>query len=318
MRRTPSCRLALDKLRQSFSKVRERISVLRDRRVVKKSLKAYYCEAAAFERAKTVVARSRGESRKTTHLTGNGAGEIKVWQLWFQEIEHLPRIVQVCTDSVGREFPGRILLNRHTISQYIDVPGFVYDRVRKGHMRICHFADIVRCMLLAKYGGLWIDATVFLSSDPRALLCDREFFAFRATPENLGGNKWRWIETWFMYVDRPSPLFESVADFLLKHWKHNHQIQHYFSFNHYLINVDSQVFESRYERILPYEQFHTSPHLAILNWHRKATATLADQLSSASQVHKLTYSLQTPWGISCDDMSVQAHLLRSGHFFDGK
>ncbi len=43
------------------------------------------------------------------------------------------------------------------------------------------FSDIVRADLLANFGGIWIDATVFLTGPLEKYIIDADLFAFRTT-----------------------------------------------------------------------------------------------------------------------------------------
>lgn len=47
-----------------------------------------------------------------------------------------------------------------------------------GEKTIVFFSDLLRVSLLATYGGIWCDASIFLSDKIPQTLRDREFFAF--------------------------------------------------------------------------------------------------------------------------------------------
>ena len=126
----------------------------------------------------------------------------------------------------------------------------------------------------------------------------------------MAGNPFRWIETWLLYSQRPSAIFEIAALCLESYWKKNSSISHYFMFNHYLKNIDAIYFSSAHDKNLPDEYFYINPHLTVLNWHRDATKELVDLLLTQSSVHKLTYALRFPHGYECGKGSVQEVLLR--------
>ena len=96
---------------------------------------------------------------------------VNVWAYWESNGKPLPSLVEMCIASWRRyldpaQFSIRIL-DRDDLAAYdVDVPiGFddlFYAAVR---------SDVVRCTLLAKYGGLWMDASTYLPSSMSWLRC---------------------------------------------------------------------------------------------------------------------------------------------------
>ncbi len=94
-----------------------------------------------------------------------------IFILWFQGEEQMPPIVRLCYERAKRFCLNHpvILLNRENLKNYIDVPQIVYDKLDTGKFTIQFFADLIRNILIAKYGGIWMDATIYLSSPPPAV-----------------------------------------------------------------------------------------------------------------------------------------------------
>ena len=90
-----------------------------------------------------------------------------IWFCWFQGDECLPDIPSLCLKSIQRH------ANRHPINiitkdnylKYVDIPEFVILLHKEGKMKTAHFCDIIRMSLLYKHGGLWMDATIFVTKD---------------------------------------------------------------------------------------------------------------------------------------------------------
>ena len=53
------------------------------------------------------------------------------------------------------------LLTKENYQEYLDIPEFILDRVKNDGMGLAHLSDYIRLALLSKYGGLWLDATIF-------------------------------------------------------------------------------------------------------------------------------------------------------------
>ena len=89
--------------------------------------------------------------------------EDKIWMCWWQGLENAPEIVKACIDSVCKNSAGRevIVITDENIGDYIELPGWMLDKVRKGVASRTNLSDLLRLSLLAKYGGIWLDATFF-------------------------------------------------------------------------------------------------------------------------------------------------------------
>jgi hypothetical protein len=241
------------------------------------------------------------------HQFESKKSENYIFQMWYQD-EERPKIVSKCLNSVRENFKDKeiILITKKNIHNYVNLPGYIYDHLDK-HMRICHFADIVRSQLLSTYGGIWIDATVFITRNPDELLVN-DFFAFNHIPTILNGNNYRWIETWFLYSNKSSELFDVTYKFLIEYWKRNDHIMHYFMFNHFLIILNKILnFHLLTEQSLNYA---IDPHLMLLNWNRTFSYELYNKICLKSPIHKLTYSLEFPYGIIDNNNSLQQFLLK--------
>lgn len=88
-----------------------------------------------------------------------------IWICWWQGIDQAPDIVKVCIDSVKKRYSNKkiIIIDQKNYSNYIDIPKIIIEKVNKGIFSITFFSDILRFCLLEKYGGVWIDSTIFLN-----------------------------------------------------------------------------------------------------------------------------------------------------------
>lgn len=98
--------------------------------------------------------------------TGQGQ-EAPIWVCWLQGEENMPDVVNICYKSLLKHSSGKTvnLITSENLSEYIKVPDFIKEYLDKGKISRTHFADYIRIMLLAKYGGLWIDASVLVTGD---------------------------------------------------------------------------------------------------------------------------------------------------------
>ena len=92
---------------------------------------------------------------------------LPIWVCWLQGEEKMPEIVKICYNSILRHSNKRTvnLITSKNIKDFIDIPPFIQTYIKKGKISRTHFADYIRILLLEKYGGLWIDASILVTDD---------------------------------------------------------------------------------------------------------------------------------------------------------
>lgn len=95
--------------------------------------------------------------------------KLYVWSLWWQGEENAPEIVKSCFKSQKEKIKGKnlkyIIITKDNWCQYITCSQNIIEKVNCGKITLTHFSDILRAELLKKYGGLWIDATVYCTKE---------------------------------------------------------------------------------------------------------------------------------------------------------
>ena len=183
-----------------------------------------------------------------------------IWQYWGQgpDAPDLPEVVRIGFASVDH-FAGDyqvIRLSDDTIREYIDLPEFVWEkmRTRKAFTRT-FLSDLLRVALLATYGGVWLDATILLSAPLPKEYSEADFFAYQRDANEQDQLLWR--STYYEYYGfKPSykirllnsilfakpqtPVIDAMLNLLLYYWQNETEIIHYFFFQilyHELVQV---------------------------------------------------------------------------------
>lgn len=89
-----------------------------------------------------------------------------VWILWWQGESEMPSLVKACVDSIRKHslnYEIRIV-TKENYKNYLDVSDVIGFR-ENNRMSIQYFSDIIRARLLSKYGGIWLDATMFITNE---------------------------------------------------------------------------------------------------------------------------------------------------------
>ncbi|MEP7242008.1 MAG: capsular polysaccharide synthesis protein [Devosia sp.] len=168
--------------------------------------------------------------------TTSATGEVgPVWQFWAQGWEGAPPIVRSCVESVRANTSGRqhVLLSVDTLKDYLDFSPEAVARFQ--FWSWTKVANLVRLMLLEKYGGTWIDATVFLAAPLPRYVEDSPLFVFRR-------NDFRLLANWFMHSVQGHPLISACRVAYERYWMTTKERQSYFMF-HFI--VEAVVLSSR-------------------------------------------------------------------------
>ena len=148
----------------------------------------------------------------------------QIWALWDQGFENAPRMQKTCLWShkaANPTFNTRVLDLQSAIN-LTDVFSLI-EKNSWDMMSIQAKSDVIRVLLLHKYGGVWADATLCMVEGLEHWLhMDVDFTTFIRhdegaiirTPEIRP-----WLSSWFM-VSRPGGIvITALRDALIKFWK---------------------------------------------------------------------------------------------------
>ena len=238
---------------------------------------------------------------KKPELTGKKI----IWQFWQQGInENTPKVVISCINSV-KKYRGEyeiILLSKETLNDYIDeLPSFVWEKFGKEGFTFPKIANLVRLYLLSAYGGVWLDATIYLTKPIEETWLQKDFFALQRSetpPPDLKiftqfdplGLSWKSasyvrIQNSFMIAKPHNKIIDDLLSIHLEYWKKESQINHYFFFQ---IMFNRMMQHNEYKKlnceIVDYADFH---RFLIAGFNRFNQA-LYDEITARWNIHKLT------------------------------
>jgi mannosyltransferase OCH1-like enzyme len=176
-------------------------------------------------------------------------GEKIFWQYWHQGInDGMPKIVISCLNSVKKHSNGYeiIMLTDKNVNDYIDLPDFVFEKFKKGGYSFAKLSNLVRLYLLSAYGGVWLDATIYLTKPIEESLLQKDFFAFQRskTPPpdaniyiKYDPLYFSWSSTFqvkmlnsFMIAKPNNKIIADLLTILLEYWRKEAKTRHYFFF----------------------------------------------------------------------------------------
>ncbi|MCM1174193.1 MAG: capsular polysaccharide synthesis protein [Blautia sp.] len=152
-----------------------------------------------------------------------------VWSCWWQGEDNAPGLVKKCLESQKKSLPERtehIVITWDNYKDYAELPEYIIRKAESGKIGPAHLADIIRCALLYKYGGIWLDATVYMT-DRLPEECFAQELLTRSTGEKIYCTNVSWV-TWFLGGRRGEELYRFIMEAFFCYLKDNDEIPHYY------------------------------------------------------------------------------------------
>ena len=229
----------------------------------------------------------------------------KVWVFWWQGEHKMPELVKVCLESIKENLydSSIVVLTKDNIDEFLPIPDYILDKFNKGIIGPAHFSDIVRTGLLKKYGGLWIDATIYLTGKiNQKKLSEIKTVKFRCNDDtSISNGKW----AVFFWGKMSNKLYDFMYDLYLDYWKKENIIIDYFLMD-YMVKLAYLNFKDIREEFdnIPFNNEAIHELAALLNqkFNKKDFETLLSQ----NDIHKLSFKMElqekmenqpTFWGV---------------------
>ena len=109
-----------------------------------------------------------------------------IWSMWWQGEENCPEVVKLCWASMRKHCGSHklIIITKDNYQDYVTIPEYILAKVEAGSLLLAHLADIIRVNLLAKYGGLWLDSTIFVAKEIPEEVFSMEFFTIKRVKDH--------------------------------------------------------------------------------------------------------------------------------------
>ena len=176
-----------------------------------------------------------------------------IWTMWQQGEAQMPETVRASMKTI-KDFTKRNgcefhLLTEENFADFIDIPNDITKKYKKKELSAAHYSDIIRFSLLYQYGGIWMDATLFVSPYATVEMFKGNFFSLNhppAHPEQMertigdfkwsgfflagqkGGSHFKHIRDLYLYYVRKYPVFIHylmMDYFILSEYESNHEFK---------------------------------------------------------------------------------------------
>lgn len=161
-----------------------------------------------------------------------------VWVMWWQ-IDNVPTLISKNIDRLKKsDAYETIVLNESNISNYLNIPENILEKVQNSNISFAHFSDFIRMSLLYKYGGIWIDSTVLVANDQWEYLLNKKFVTIKSGSSQFG-HKFISKGRWTIYViggQAGQEVFKFVRDWLYFYMVNQVKFPDYF-LSDYLLDI---------------------------------------------------------------------------------
>lgn len=242
-----------------------------------------------------------------------------IFLMWFQGEKEMPAIIRKCYESIKKNFPTRkiILITESNFNDYISLDNMIIEKYKKGTITRTTLSDIIRAKLLYEFGGMWIDATIFLSKP-----FDEDYFQ----SELYGpcGIKSEMNKDWKLIFDKTNgwngwcmgscfvnyPFFDFLYSSFVEYYKKEDYILDYFQ-----IDFITRIFYDTNSHFRNHIQHREANNIYSHDLARKMNLTATkvnieniNKLLELEPIHKLTYKRK--W-----DLSKKSNKI-SGYFYN--
>lgn len=229
--------------------------------------------------------------KKYCNNSPNGRdGEKIIWVLWLQGIEHAPEIVKCCIESIFKhkgEYKVQFLTAENMFN-YVNIPDYIIKKWKNGIITNTHLSDIIRTDLLIRYGGIWLDATTYLTGDLPSYVIDSSFFAYKR-----GNTRDKTIlaNNWLLSSNKDTRLLLCVRELLFEYWKKEKKLKEYFIWQ-LCMTISIECYPKDWENVLWVPD--VLPEMMRWNLFKKKENNSFDEITKMTSIHKLSYKIQIP------------------------
>ena len=217
----------------------------------------------------------------------------KIWICWFQGIENAPELVKACYNSVLKNYKDKeiIVLTEENYKKYVDMPEHIIKKWEKGYITFAHFSDILRIELLSKYGGLWLDSTIFTTKRSELVFNENiELFVFKQVDLDRKNSLSVVASNWLIYANKNNNIINLTKKLLYYYWKdYNYAIN--YNIVHIFFKLATEVYKDEWKNVPTFNNI--SPHILQFELNDDFQEIRFNEIKNMSDFHKLNWRIKS-------------------------
>ena len=221
---------------------------------------------------------------------GDFEGKNPIWVCWWQGESEMPEIVHGCIDSLKKNASANstvILITLDNCSEYVTFTGAVIEKFNRGIITYTHLSDLLRAELLYRYGGLWIDATYYVSHRIPEDIFEKQIYSI-AFNEPLWGMdimRGRWTLS-LIEAKKSNIAIQFLLEGLWVYWENADELVDYFTVD-YVFDTGYSAFEEIRDMVDGIEKSPAAVYDLQLKMNQRIDSKDIEWLKNASLFYKL-------------------------------
>lgn len=213
-----------------------------------------------------------------------------IWICWLQGFDNAPVVVQKCVESIEQNCKNYniIYIDEANMYDYAQLPLYIKERFESGRIPYAHFTDVLRTAILVEHGGIWIDATVLLTSPiPDSILSESLFMFQDPKPFQIPHA----TSNWFIVSAQTHPLMQRQLELLYTFWSREKELIDYFIYYilFYILITENEEAKKLFNRMLyiPNTDARILQSLLLQPYSQKQWCQVCD----LTPIHKLNWKV---------------------------
>lgn len=230
-------------------------------------------------------------------LPSLSTAKIPVWIFWAQGFDSAPFFVRENLKHTKQMLSSNYVvhaLDLNDVLKLVNVPTRILDKYYSGKIKQVFFSDLVRFYLLDKFGGLWLDATVYLTQNevPNDIRAANHFIFqdSRYSIDDISTEKQVVTcipgSNWLLYSHLGDLWVRHVSTLLNYYWENFDTVSYYYT-THLIMSMSFEASPEWYKEMPKYD--NQVPHMVQNLMSKPYDANLMDKALDSSFAHKLSY-----------------------------
>lgn len=225
-------------------------------------------------------------------VEGEISDDCPIWICWFQGEEQMPSIVKACFKTVMKHHGKHEvrLITMENLDNWLSIPSFIMNKVNTGQITLQLFSDYIRNALLVEYGGMWLDATLYLTDDLKGY--PYPFYTIKQDrpADHVYVSEYRWTG-FFLCALKGNPVNSFVKDMLSAYIQSEQSLIEYLLMDYIIvIGYETIPVIRRLIDNVPY----SCPHLHDMHLEQPVDVDRLKEICNDTSIFKLTRGKSIP------------------------
>ena len=161
-----------------------------------------------------------------------------VWIFWYQGWDAAPQVVRDCRVTTEK-FLDREKFNVHYLTKdnypsFVKFPEWIMKKVELGNITLTEFSNLVREALLYRFGGIWMDATIYLTEPLDDKMMDYTYYTIKRLPEHpmhcISRHQW---STFFLTANQSkTEFYQKLLTLQIEYWRKENSLFDYLTLDY--------------------------------------------------------------------------------------